>query len=394
MKKKRVMFLILGILIFMTLGTVYSWSVFKKPLEELLGLSATESGLPYMVFLVSYAITMPFAGSFIDKLGPRLIITIGGILVGIGWFLAGFASTGFHLVISYGLIAGAGVGVVYGVPIAVSAKWFPDKKGLAVGITLAGFGLSPFITAPLASAFIAKFGVMATFKILGIAFLIINTILAIPFVFPTEEYTKKFKTNSKKSNINFTLKEMVKHKNFHGLFLSYTIGTFVGLMCIGISSPFAQEVVGLDKAKASLFVSFFAIFNGLGRPLFGSLTDKLGISKSSILSYTLIIIASILGYFSKSGNIVLFAIAFSLFWLNLGGWLAIGPTATARLFGDKNYSQNYGVVFLAYGLGAILGTLVSGYVRDAYGSYLFIFLPISVLAFIGIIVNQFVIKNK
>jgi len=377
------------------MGTVYAWSVFRKPIEGLFNIGATESGLPYMFFLVFYAIGMPIAGGLIDKYGPRIMTIVGGVFIATGWILSGFTSNIIMLTITYGVIAGTGVGIAYGAPMAVAAKWFPDKKGLAVGLTLGGFGLSPFVTAPLANWLVASYGPFATFKILGIAFAIIITVLALPLEFPKKELLSEADNNKevKQDEIDLDTKEMVKTSTFYGLWTCYVIGTLVGLMAIGISSPVAEEVVKLSSSTAALMVSFFAIFNGIGRPIFGSLTDKLDPKKAAIISYSLIILASIIMLNVGEGNTILYGIAFALFWLNLGGWLAIAPTATGIFFGSKHYSKNYGFLFTAYGVGAVLGNLLSGKLRDILGSYLYTFYPTIGLAVLGIIIAILMLKE-
>ncbi|TDX46758.1 sugar phosphate permease [Orenia marismortui] len=393
--KKRWLYIPLGLIIFMCMGTVYAWSVFRKPIEELFNIGATQSGLPYMFFLVSYALGMPIAGGLIEKYGPKLITIIGGLIVSIGWVLSGFASSINMLIISYGVIAGAGVGVAYGAPMAVAAKWFPDKKGLAVGLTLGGFGLSPFVTAPLANWLVNSYGPFQTFKILGIAFAIIITVLALPLKFPERELSidsDQDKSNAK-NEVNLDTKDMIKTPTFYGLWLCFVIGTLVGLMAIGISSPVAEEVVNLDASTAAFMVSFFAIFNGIGRPIFGGITDKLNPKKAAIISYLLIILASILMLNAGEGNIFLYGVAFAIFWLNLGGWLAIAPAATGIFFGAKNYSKNYGFLFTAYGVGAVLGNLLAGKLRDILGSYLYTFYPTIALAVLGIIIAVLMLKE-
>ncbi|TDT72535.1 nitrate/nitrite transporter NarK [Hypnocyclicus thermotrophus] len=392
MLKKKHLYIPLGILIFMTLGTIYSWSVFRKPLQIALNLNATESGLPYTIFLMCYALTMPIAGSFLDKIGPRLTIIFGGILVGIAWFLSSYATNIGFLIFTYGVLGGIGVGIVYGAPMSVAAKWFPNNKGLAVGATLAGFGLSPFITAPLASNLIEKFGIFSTFKILGIVFIVINVILALPFEYPKENTYNLIKENKKSKN--YTLKEMLNTKEFYILFITYTIGTFVGLMIIGISSPFAQNLLNISPKQAAIYVSFFAIFNGIGRPLFGILVDKFGVKISINVSYFILLISSIIVILTGEHSIIAYIISFSMFWLNLGGWLSIAPAATSKIFGSKNYSQNYGVMFLAYGIGALLAGIISGIIKDTFGSYIYVFYPVILLLIIGIILVNLNLKEK
>ncbi|MFW5987813.1 MAG: OFA family MFS transporter [bacterium] len=392
-EKNKWIYIPLGLIIFMCMGTIYSWSIFRKPIETAFNIGATESGLPYMLFLVFYAVTMPFAGNLIDKHGPRIMTIIGGLFIAVGWFLSGYTSSIITLTITYGVIGGIGVGIAYGAPMAVAAKWFPDKKGLAVGLTLGGFGLSPFITAPAAGWLINNFGPFSTFKILGIIFAIIITILAIPLRFPKKIDTERLDDLELNEYNNFTTKEMLKSKSFYALWTTYTIGTLVGLMAIGISSPVAEEIINLNASTASIYVSLFAIFNGIGRPIFGGLTDKLKPRKTALISFTLIIIASILMLLNQNGNSIIYFVSFALFWLNLGGWLALAPAATAIFFGSENYSKNYGVLFTAYGVGAVIGNLFSGSIRDIFGSYLYVFYPTIILALIGIVISNIFLKE-
>lgn len=390
---KRWLYIPLGLIIFMCMGTIYSWSIFRTPIETSFNIGATESGLPYMFFLVFYALAMPFAGSYMDKYGPRIMTITGGLLIAIGWFLSGFTSSITMLTISYGVIGGTGVGIAYGAPMAVAAKWFPDKEGLAVGLTLGGFGLSPFITAPAASWLIRNFGAFTTFKILGVLFAIIITLLALPLKFPEENKQISKNMDNIKKSLEIDPKNMLKSRSFYALWTTFVIGTIIGLMAIAISGPVAEELINLDSATASIYVSFFAIFNGIGRPIFGALTDKLKAKKTAIISFSLIILASTLMIINNSANPVLYFIAFSIFWLNLGGWLAIAPAATSYFFGKKNYIKNYGYLFTAYGVGAVIGNLLSGSIRDIMGSYYFVFYPTIILAALGIVIALLFLKK-
>jgi len=391
----RWIFVLLGMVVNFCLGAVYAYSVFKKPLEEMFKISATQGGLPYMIFLAMFALFTFLAGKFIDRLGPRKVMMFGGAIVGVGWMLTYFASNITMVILTYGIIGGAGVGIVYGGPVSVATRWFPDKKGLAVGLALAGFGGSAIATAPIASALIGQYGPLGAFGIMGIAFFFITIILAIPMKFPPAGYKPagwKPPAAAAGGVANFAPGQMIKTSSFYGLWLCYILGATAGLMAIGISASVGREVIGLDKTMAASLVMLFAVFNGIGRPIFGALTDKITPKYSAILSFVLIFIASAMMLSASNGSVVLYAVAFCLFWLCLGGWLAIGPAATAGFFGLDGYAQKYGVVFSSYGLGAIIGGIISGSAKDAFGSYTVAFYPTAGMAIAGIIIALLLLK--
>jgi OFA family oxalate/formate antiporter-like MFS transporter len=386
----------LGMTVLLCLGSVYSWSVFRTPLEAELGISATASLLPYTVALACYAATMPIAGYYIPRLGPRPMTVLGGLVVGAGYSLASFSSQIATMTLAYGVIAGTGVGITYGVPMAVMARWFPDRKGLAVGLTIVGFGLSPLVTAPLANYLIGALGVRPTLRVLGIAFTLIILGIAMAMKMPPPAWQPRSAIATKATAappVPYPT-SLFKSRPFYGLWICYTIGTLVGLSAIGISSPVGEEIINIDPAIAASSVALFALFNGLSRPLFGWLSDRFKPRYVAIATYTLILIACLLMINAQEGQVVTYLVAFCLFWFCLGGWLAIAPTTTLRLFDPDHYAQNYGIVFTAYGVGALLGTLATGQIRDWFGSYTYAFYPMALLAVVGIVVASTLLRRE
>lgn len=390
----RWMYIFFGIIMMMLLGTVYSYSVFRVALERELQIGAAESGMPYMVSLAFYALFMCFTGRYIEKFSAKKVLIIGGLLVSIGWILSSFVTNIFLLTITYGGISGAGVGIAYGVPMSVVAKWFPDKKGLAVGLVLIGFGLSPLITAAIIRLLVENFGVMRTFFILGVSFAGILPILAFTFKYPNDNELSDYKTANKTEPnlIEIPLKEMIRTMSFKGVYGNFIIGTMIGLMMIGMTTSVGLDYFKLEASTVTRLISIFAIFNGLGRPIFGWITDRYSSRTAMIMSYSLIALSAI-GLVTLNNHIMVYILTFSIFWFNVGGWLAIAPTSTINLYGIKNYSQNYGLVFTAYGIGAIAGVSTSGVLLDYYGNYHYVFYYIIALCLFGVALTIKYIKK-
>ncbi|MEM5874466.1 MAG: OFA family MFS transporter [Candidatus Aenigmatarchaeota archaeon] len=396
-ERKRWFLVLFGLIIMLCLGSIYAYSVISLPLKNVfesygLKVTYTEMQIPYMVFLFLFAITMPLVGKYIEKYGPRKIAFIGAIFVGLGWFLASFAKSPFELILFYGVIGGFGVGLTYNCPIVVSARWFPDKRGLAVGLTLLGFGFSAALIAPFIDFLISSFNISIALKILGIMFFVLIAISASFLSFPSKNWKPKGLKEFKKEvkTIELKMEEMIRTKTFYILWFSYVIGTLAGLMAIGVSKPVGLEVASNKEISSflTMLITIFAFFNGIGRPLFGWLTDKISPRGAAILSFSLISFASILMYVNKT-SLMAYAISFSILWLNLGGWLAIAPATTAKFFGTKDYARNYGVVFTAYGVGAIVGNVLVGQVKDIFGSYIMVFPYVLALALFGLILANY-----
>ena len=349
--------------------------------------------MPFSVFLAFFAIAMPFTGKYIESLGPRTVTIIGGILTGLGWLLASAVSSVWMLYLVYGVIGGIGVGIAYGVPVAVAARWFPDRRGTAMGLTLLGFGFSAFLTANIAGYLISATGVMTTFRIFGIVFVVLIVVMAIPLRFPRAGWKPSGWTPPGSGSVapvcECDRRAMLRSSRFYGLWTCYFIGCLAGLMAISIAKPVGTDA-GVEQGLATLLVGFFAIFNGGGRPLFGALTDRLAPRDTAIISFVLIAMAALLIWLIP--GITTYIIAFAILWGCLGGWLAIAPTATAGYFGTCDYPRCYGIVFLAYGAGAIVGPQLAGYIKTSTGSYLGVFPYILVLAAPGAAVTFFLMK--
>jgi MFS transporter, OFA family, oxalate/formate antiporter len=405
----RWLMVLVGLVIQLCLGAIYAYGVVRVPITayfKSLGLAPTAMDMtwPFIIFLLCFAFTMPLAGPYIQKVGPKKVSMVGGALVGIAWFVASFATSPLMLIPLYGIIGGVGVGIAYGCGIAVAAAWFPDKRGLAVGLTVLGFGFSSALITQINKFLLdGGMGIMTVLKTFGVAFFIITIVLSLFLAFPPAGWCPAgWKPPAPKAGAapgaNLTRAEMTKTSTFYGLWLCYTIGALAGLTAIGIAGPVGQDMLkgaGLGVPEATALITTlifpFALANGLGRPIFGTLTDKLNPRNTALITYVLIIAACLLIYTSYASPTA-YMIGFILLWGCLGGWLAIAPTATASYFGTKEYAKNYGLIFTAYGIGAAIGGIVSAQAKDLLGAYQPFFLIVAGLAVLGMVSAVFLMK--
>ena len=370
-----------AILIQLSLGAIYAWSVFTPDLVKA-GWSRVETQIVFSLGLASFAVVMVWAGRRLNDWGPRKLAWAGGIVLGIGYALAGlFGGTNFWAILFFiGLIGGAGIGLGYVVPIAVGMRWFPDKKGMITGLAVAGFGFGAMGWVKLAGAWghlLQSFGLSATFTIYGFAFAALVIVGGVWMIFPPagwkpEGYVPpEASAGASNGTLSFTSNQMLSTVQFYLIFLTFTVSAGAGLMSIGLMKLYPMEALqnaGLTQIEASAVAGtamavFFSLANGLGRILWGMASDSLGRKRSIlIMAGTQGII--LLAFPYMAGNEYLLYLGATLIGFNFGGNFALFPTMTADTFGTDTVGQNYPYVFLAYGVGGILGPVLGGMLGD------------------------------
>ena len=396
-KFPRAAFLLLGFVMNVMLGTAYAWSVFTKPLIDGYGADSFTSMLPFALALALFSVGMVFAGRLVDRQGPRRVAILGGLLLGGGYMLSALMDrTGYPmptLTATYGIVVGLGLGFSYSPPIAVAVRWYPVRKGLASGLVVMGFGLSALFTAPLASFLITGYGVPMTFLILGILFLAVLVALGSFLTFPTGDWQPPAEVVTSAAQTRRTWKpveevstrDMLRRSTFWSAWVLYTLGTAGGFMIIGNAKPIAQQVGGVtDALLATAAVQVLAVFNSVGRPLFGRAADVWTPNRALVVMYVVLLgTMALLSFSAGNGWIPLYA-GIALTGMVFGGFLAVMPALSTLFFGAKNQAANYGVLFTGYGLGAIVALFAGGWIRSDLGSYVYTFYAGIVLALAGL----------
>lgn len=350
---KGIVVVLASVLIQLAIGSVYTWSLFNQPLIDKFGWSKSTVVLTFSITIVSFAFSTIFGGRLQDRVGPRIVASIGGVLFGAGVILSSIAVTPFQLYLFYGVIGGFGVGFVYVCPLATCLKWFPHKKGFITGIVVASFGMGSLVFKPIVLFFLNNYGVSEAFKYLGIIYFIIILFGA---QFLTIKGIKEEKSNV--SAINFSLTEMIQTRAFYLLFLAFFCGCISGLTVISLAKDIGMDLVNLSYSEAAIAVSIIAIFNSTGRLLWGTVSDRIGRRKTLSIVFTLISLSM-----AALGVIILtpliFKIILSFIALAFGGLSSIYPTIVSEFYGVENIGLDYGVMYQAYGLAAAVGPILA-----------------------------------
>ncbi len=409
-------FVILGaILIQLALGAIYAWSVYTKLLVEE-GWTRTQTQLVFSTGLAVFAIVMVLAGRMLPKTGPRKLAFAGGIILGLGYILSGiFGAENFIPTLFFvGVMGGIGIGLGYVVPIAVGMRWFPDKKGMITGLAVAGFGFGATLWMAVADRLgtlgggelLSRIGLSSTFIVYGIAYLVIVSVGSIWMKFPPDGWAPKgwvppeaTKTNSA-GTLNFRSNEMLQTPQYYLILLTFTFSAAAGLMSIGLMRLWPQEALtqaGLTPEAAGAAATmamavFFALSNGLGRILWGMISDNIGRKRSIIIMMATQGVFVILFQW-MAGNIYTLYLFAVFIGFNFGGNFALFPTITADTFGTKYVGQNYGWVFLAYAAGGIVGPVMGGKLGDL-NNFPLAFTICGILCFIAVITIGMVVPAR
>lgn len=358
---------VLGSLIMqLSLGAIYTWSLFNNPLAEKFGWEVSSVVFTFSVTLVFFAISVIIAGRIQDLIGPRKVATVGGFLTGLGVILASFATTPMMLYITYGFIAGIGIGSAYVTPLATCVKWFPEKRGLINGLVLAALGLGGVIFKPVILYFIAAYGVSAAFLYLGLIYGSLIILGAQFLEVPPAGYTPPGWIPPAANALNtvaagdqdYTVIQAIKTPQFYILVLWMLFGAGSGLMIISVAANIGMTMVGLSLAAAGNAVVTISLFNAAGRLFWGGISDKFGRIPSVMVTFILLGSAmAFMGIFPM--NYATFLMATCIIGFCFGGTAALFPTITAEWFGTKNVGNNYGAIFLFYGIAALIAPRLS-----------------------------------
>lgn len=368
-------------LINLILGNSYSYSFIRPVIEKEFGINSALSGMPLIALLISFCVLMFFNSNIVAKFGNIKTFYIGLAVLAVGYIGSGFVNNIELLTLFFGVISGAGIGILYSSTLIATGLIFPDKKGLAMGITTSGFGLSPLFVTFVFSHLIANFGLSKMFLYLGSVSSVLILILITQIKIQQPQSLKSQKLEG------LDTQQMLSNNLFWAIYLCFTIAMMSGLIVVGTTAPLAIEILGMSKANTAFLVAFLALPNFFGRIFYGFLTSKFQLKTIGLVSFLLTAIASAGIASGIVNNLPLFGLSMAIIWSSFGGWLSLSPTAIAKFFGAKHYAKNYGLTFTGYGLGGLIGIFVTSYIQTVHGNYATGYWIITALSSFGMIIT-------
>ena len=361
-----------GVLMQMALGAVYAWSVFRTPLATRFGWTIPEVTLTFTISIFVLGFSAFPGGLWLNRKGPRIVAVTGGVLYGLGVFLASFTNSLWWLYLTYGLIGGVGLGFGYIVPVSVLVKWFPDRRGLITGIAVGGFGAGALVTAPIATRLIERVGVLQTFAYLGIGYLIVTPAAGLfmrnpPDGWKPEGWTPAPSQAAHRSTHEYALGEALRTRHWWTLWLILFLNVSAGISLISQQAPLFQELAGVTAVAAAGMVGVVSIGNAVGRIFWAWLSDLITRRATFAVIFLLqVALFWVLPDLSSSATLIVVAFAILMCY---GGGFGTMPAAAADAFGAKNVGPIYGLMLTAWGLASVFGPLMMAEIRQTSGSY-------------------------
>lgn len=376
--KNRWLIALAAVGIHISIGSIYAWSNFTNPLKEMFGWSDSEVALTFSIAILFLGLAAAFLGHFVEKHGPRKAGLLSATLFGLGIAGSGLAvalESKTLLYLFYGVLGGVGLGVGYITPVSTLVKWFPDRRGMATGLAIMGFGFAAAISSPIMNYLITNYGVANTFYTLGISYFVIMVLAASYLEKPPEGwmpagYKAKIDAGKAKPAMELsqlTANESVKTRRFWYLWIMLFINVTCGIAILAVAKPLAMESIGIDKVAAAALVGVIGLFNGIGRIAWASISDYIG----RPLTYSI--------FFGLQIVIFFFLPDVSLQWLFVGmliivytcygGGFASIPAYIGDLFGTKQLGAIHGYILTAWAAAGLAGPLFAAWIKDTTGSY-------------------------
>ncbi|KAA6451009.1 L-lactate MFS transporter [Bacillus swezeyi] len=395
--KNRWLIALCAVGIHLSIGSVYAWSVFTNPLAEQFGWSLSQISLTFSIAILFLGLSAAFLGHFVEKHGPKKSGMLAALFFGIGVTFSGAAvqlGSLPLLYLFYGVFGGIGLGVGYITPVSSLVKWFPDRRGLATGLAIMGFGFAALISSPIIQMLIINVGIANTFFILGICYFLVMMISSIYLAPPEDSWVPKGfsdKKSGKAQNMDLsqlTANEAVKTKRFYYLWFMLFINVTCGIAIISIASPLSQESTGMSAAAAAALVGVLGAFNGFGRIGWASVSDYIGRPNTYTAFFAIQLIVFPLLPFV--GDEVIFSILMALIYTCYGGGFASIPAYIGDLFGTKQLGAIHGYILTAWAAAGLVGPMFSSWIRDATGSYSQSLTVFSILFGVGLFLSVFI----
>jgi MFS transporter, OFA family, oxalate/formate antiporter len=380
--------LVLGVIAMMAISSPqYTWTLFTGPLNQKLGTTLAELQWTFSLLIILQTWFSPFQAYLVDRFGPRLLISLGAILSGGSWVLSAAVDNLWALYLTYGVIGGFGTGIIYVGIIGLMVRWFPDRRGLATGLAAAGYGFGAIFTSFPIDDMIKSAGYAHTLLVWGVIQGIIGVVVAQGLRLPPGTYQPPSVVTGaagpQQSRRSYSPGEMLKNPIFWLLFIMMSMMSTSGLMVVSNVGPFANEykvsqalVLGMAALPLSLTLSRFT--NGLTRPFFGWVSDHIGREATMALAFSLECVA-ILVLFAFIDRPALFVVLTGLVFFGWGEIFSLFPATLTDTFGPKFAATNYGFLYIAQGVGSILGGPAAAFLKQTTGSWTAVFIAVAVL---------------
>lgn len=404
-EKNRWFIVLAAIGIHICIGSVYAWSVYVNPIQSAMQWTLTDVTITFSIAIFFLGLSAALLGKFVEDKGPRVAATLAAVLFGFGTMGSGVAimlESKMLLYLTYGVLGGAGLGIGYISPVSTLVKWFPDRRGMATGLAIMGFGFASAISGPTIKLLIDEVGISSTFYILGALYFVVmfasaQYLSAPPEGYMPEHFSKAIAAGKKKVKedlASLTREEALKTGRFYGLWIMLFINVTCGIAIISVASPLLQEVVGISALAAASTVGLMGIFNGAGRIIWASISDYLTRPVVFVLFFATQILAFY--FLTTVTSILLFQVLVYYIMTCYGGAFASIPAYIGDIFGTKQLGAIHGYILTAWALAGLVGPIIIAYVKDSTGNYvgtLYVFVALFFVALITSILMMVNIKK-